>query len=147
MTQRAHRTMTQRTAGAPPATARVRRERQAPAAAEIPLARVLAGLLFLAGVALASLPQARAVSATFGWVPLWLLLVPASAWLALRLRPARYGPDAARAYGTGAALRSTRAPQRAYVRGNTQALPAMTTTRRPRAPRISRATGTAPAPL
>lgn len=41
--------------------------------------QVLLGLLFLAGVALLSLPAARGVSATFGWMPLWLLGLPGMA--------------------------------------------------------------------
>lgn len=45
--------------------------------------RLVMALTFLAAVAMASLPQARAASATFGWLPLWLAALPASAWLAL----------------------------------------------------------------
>lgn len=47
------------------------------------LARVLLALLFLAAVAMVSLPQARSASTTFGWLPLWLAGLPATAWLAL----------------------------------------------------------------
>jgi len=50
------------------------------------LARLLLGTLCVAAVAVLSLPQARAVSAVFGWTPLWLLAAPSSAWLALQLR-------------------------------------------------------------
>jgi len=46
-------------------------------------ARAMLALMFLAAVAMLSLPQARAVSATFGWLPLWLAGLPAIAWLAL----------------------------------------------------------------
>lgn len=46
-------------------------------------ARVVLALVFLAAVAMLSLPQARAASATFGWLPLWLAGLPATAWLAL----------------------------------------------------------------
>lgn len=46
-------------------------------------ARVVAALVFLAAMAMLSLPQARAASATFGWLPLWLPGLPATAWLAL----------------------------------------------------------------
>ena len=46
-------------------------------------ARVLLALMFLAVVAMLSLPQARAASASFGWMPLWLFGLPATAWLAL----------------------------------------------------------------
>jgi hypothetical protein len=44
---------------------------------------VLLAAMFLAVVAMLSLPQARAASATFGWLPLWLVGLPATAWLAL----------------------------------------------------------------
>lgn len=44
--------------------------------------RAVLALAFLGAVALASLPQARA-SAAFGSLPLWLAVLPASAWLAL----------------------------------------------------------------
>ena len=46
-------------------------------------ARVLLALMFLAVVAMLSLPQARVASASFGWMPLWLFGLPATAWLAL----------------------------------------------------------------
>jgi hypothetical protein len=46
-------------------------------------ARVVLALMFLAAVAMLSLPQARAASATFGVLPLWLAGLPATAWLAL----------------------------------------------------------------
>jgi len=46
--------------------------------------RVLLALMFLGLVAMLSLPQARAASATFGWMPLWLLALPLSAWLGLQ---------------------------------------------------------------
>lgn len=45
--------------------------------------RAVLAMLFLAAVALLSLPQARGASAAFGWLPLWLLGLPATAWLAL----------------------------------------------------------------
>lgn len=50
------------------------------------LARILLGVLCIAVVAVLSLPQARAASVAFGWMPLWLLATPLSAWLALQLR-------------------------------------------------------------
>lgn len=64
-----------------------------PAGAAAPdwAARALVAALFLAAVAVLSLPQARHASPAFGWVPLWLLGLPATAWLALRL--ARRRPD------------------------------------------------------
>lgn len=46
-------------------------------------ARLLLAAMFLAAVAMLSLPQARVASAVFGWPPLWLAGLPASAWLAL----------------------------------------------------------------
>lgn len=48
-------------------------------------ARVVLAALFLAVMAMLSLPPARAASATFGWLPLWLAGLPATAWLALAL--------------------------------------------------------------
>lgn len=59
--------------------------RPAPRAATGPdwPARVLLALMFLAVVAMLSLPQASAASASFGWMPLWLLGLPGTAWLAL----------------------------------------------------------------
>ncbi|QDW66949.1 hypothetical protein [Luteimonas granuli] len=46
-------------------------------------ARVVLAAMFLAVVAMLSLPQARGASAVLGWLPLWLAGLPASAWLAL----------------------------------------------------------------
>jgi hypothetical protein len=51
-----------------------------------PVAQCVLGALFVAAVVVLSLPQARAASAGFGWVPFWLLALPASAWLALQAR-------------------------------------------------------------
>ena len=45
--------------------------------------RAVLAFAILAGVALLSLPGARAASATFGWLPLWLAGLPATAALAL----------------------------------------------------------------
>lgn len=45
----------------------------------------LAGVGGVAILAMLSLPGARSVSHTFGWMPLWLLALPAVAWLALWL--------------------------------------------------------------
>lgn len=56
----------------------------------------LLGLLFLALVALSSLPAARAASPVFGWTPLWLLGLPAAALAtAFALRLMRRHPSAA----------------------------------------------------
>ncbi len=63
------------------------------AATTSPLARAMFSLLLLAAIAVLSLPPARAVSDSFGWVPFWLLALPASAWLALQL-PRRGVPKA-----------------------------------------------------
>lgn len=55
-----------------------------------PIEQVLFALLFLAGVLMLSLPGARAVSAGFGWTPLWLLALPsASLAVAFALRRLR----------------------------------------------------------
>lgn len=45
--------------------------------------RVVQAALFLGVVAVLSLAPARAASGPLGLVPVWLLLLPASAWLAL----------------------------------------------------------------
>lgn len=56
----------------------------------------LLGLLFLALVALSSLPAARAASPVFGWTPLWLPGLPAVALAtAFALRWSRRHPHAA----------------------------------------------------
>ena len=72
-----HRSLSARRRPAMPRAAR------APAAS--PLAQAMLGLLLLAAITVLSLPEARAVSASLGWVPFWLLALPASAWLALQL--------------------------------------------------------------
>lgn len=48
------------------------------------LAPVILGALFIAAVAVLSLPQARGVSEAFGWMPLWLFALPLAAWLGLQ---------------------------------------------------------------
>ena len=48
-------------------------------------ARLVLAAAFLAAVAMLSLPQARGASPDFGLLPLWLALLPATAWLALAL--------------------------------------------------------------
>jgi hypothetical protein len=73
-----------------------------------PVAHCLLGALFLAAVMLLSLPQARAVSADFGWVPFWLLALPASAWLALQAQ--RLLTPGARTPASAAARRRSLAP-------------------------------------
>lgn len=47
--------------------------------------QVLLGLLFLAGVAILSLPAARSVSGIFGAMPLWLLGLPGASLAAVYL--------------------------------------------------------------
>jgi len=44
------------------------------------LEQALLGAIALALVAMLSLPAARGVSDTFGWLPFWLLASPLSAW-------------------------------------------------------------------
>lgn len=67
--------------------ATVRPPRARPAAASAAAAdclpRVLLGLAFLGAMAVVSLPGAATASASFGWLPLWLPGLPATAWLAL----------------------------------------------------------------
>src|SRR3546814_16039274 len=64
-----------------------------------PLATWLLGALFLGVVAMLSLPAARADSAAFGWMPLWLLGMPLASLAALAAarfhlrRPRRRMPD------------------------------------------------------
>lgn len=56
------------------------------------LEQALLGAIALALVAMLSLPAARGVSDTFGWLPFWLLALPLSAWgvaRALRQRSQR----------------------------------------------------------
>ena len=48
------------------------------------LEQALLGATALALVALLSLPAARGVSETFGWLPFWLLALPLSAWAVAR---------------------------------------------------------------
>ena len=45
--------------------------------------RAVLALAFLAAGAMLSLPDARTASAMFGWLPLWLAGLPATAGLAL----------------------------------------------------------------
>lgn len=47
---------------------------------------LLTGALCLGGVALLSFPGLRSGATAFGWAPLWLLGLPACAWLTLVLR-------------------------------------------------------------
>lgn len=54
--------------------------------------RAVQATLFLGVVAVLSLAPARAASGGFGMVPFWLVLLPASAWLALAVARRRGGP-------------------------------------------------------
>ncbi|NOT87607.1 MAG: hypothetical protein HOP03_05440 [Lysobacter sp.] len=49
------------------------------------LEQCLLGAVALAWVALLSLPAARGVSETFGWLPFWMLSLPLSAWAVARV--------------------------------------------------------------
>lgn len=63
------------------------RARTAADAQATPLAeQLLLASLALAVLALLIFPAARGVSEALGWLPLWLLGLPGSAWAALRLR-------------------------------------------------------------
>ncbi len=90
--------------------------RPAPSAASSMLAGV-PGLALAAGFALvATVPAARAFSETFGWMPLWLLGMPASACLLRYLRGRREAAaDASRARAE--AVRPRRAAVAASRRG------------------------------
>ncbi len=61
--------------------------------------QAMLGLAVLALVALVSLPAAHGASATFGWLPFWLLALPLSAWTTARLLRlhATVGPTQAQA--------------------------------------------------
>lgn len=48
------------------------------------LEHCLLGAAALALVALLSLPAARGVSDTFGWLPFWMLALPLTAWAVAR---------------------------------------------------------------
>ena len=53
--------------------------------------QALLGALALGLLAMLSFPAARSVGASFGWLPFWLVVLPASAWFTawrLRLREA-----------------------------------------------------------
>ncbi|TWT22642.1 hypothetical protein FQY83_06400 [Luteimonas marina] len=86
------------------------------------LEHLLLGALFLGAIAMLSLPAARGASATLGWMPLWLLGLPAASLataFALRLsrRVAMQAPSSAprrrRPATFAATRRRTGAPRRA----------------------------------
>jgi hypothetical protein len=81
--------------------------------------RIALALVMLAAVAMLSFPAARGVSESFGWLPLWLLGLPLSAWVAARWRrwhaPAEATWPQARVYRLAAArdarMKRTAMPQ------------------------------------
>ena len=84
--------------------------RPAPSAASSMLAGV-PGLALAAGFALvATVPAARAFSETFGWMPLWLLGMPASACLVACLQRARAMASSTLARESAGVARTRRAP-------------------------------------
>ena len=56
---------------------------QAPAAIDPRLERALRRIVLVGLLAVLALPAARGSSALLGWLPLWLLAMPLSAWWAL----------------------------------------------------------------
>lgn len=48
------------------------------------LEQALLGAAALAAIAMLSLPAARGVSETFGWLPFWMLALPLTAWAVAR---------------------------------------------------------------
>ena len=84
--------------------------RPAPSAASSMLAGV-PGLALAAGFALvATVPAARGFSETFGWMPLWLLGMPASACLVACLQRARAMASSTLARESAGVARTRRAP-------------------------------------
>lgn len=77
----------------------------------------LLGLLAVGAVVLLSFPAARSGSSALGWPPLWLLGLPASAWLTHQLLGLSHRREAVAAAGPrrrrpGLALQATRRPTR-----------------------------------
>lgn len=69
------------------------------------------GLAFAAGIALvATVPAARGFSDLFGWMPLWLVGMPASACLVAYLQRARAMASSTLAHESAGAARTRRAP-------------------------------------
>lgn len=64
---------------------------QRPSSSVSLLEQSLLGAVALALVAMLSLPAARGVSDSFGWLPFWLLALPLSAWMTARVL--RYRDD------------------------------------------------------
>jgi predicted permease len=65
---------------------------QRPSSSMSLLEQSLLGAAVLALVAMLSLPAARGVSDSFGWLPFWLLALPLSAWMAARILRYRTDP-------------------------------------------------------
>lgn len=57
---------------------------QRPSSSASLLEQSLLGAIALALVAMLSLPAARGVSDSIGWLPFWLLALPLSAWMTAR---------------------------------------------------------------
>lgn len=76
------------------------------------------GLVLAVGIALvATVPAARGFSDTFGWMPLWLLGMPASACLVACLQRARAVASSTLARESAGAARARRAPATMARRG------------------------------
>lgn len=96
------------------------RDAQSPFPSHRLLRQGLAGLVFLALVAVVSLPAARAAG-PIGWLPLWLLATPLAALAALRLADLRANQTGRRGEPVAAAAvrrraRSAPARRRGAVR-------------------------------
>jgi hypothetical protein len=57
----------------------------------------LLGTVALAGLAMLTFPAARGVDETFGWLPLWLSVLPLGAWAMARTLRLRHATRTARA--------------------------------------------------
>ena len=57
---------------------------QRPSSSESLLEQSLLGAVVVALIVMLSLPAARGVSESFGWLPFWLLALPLSAWMTVR---------------------------------------------------------------
>lgn len=88
----------QRASSLPRTQARVDVARRSRAAVGLPdvrapthrlLSRLLVAALFVAAVAVLSLPAARTTSLLLGWMPLWLLGMPLTSVVALRVSRSR----------------------------------------------------------
>ncbi len=92
------------------------------------LEQSLLGIAVVGSIAMLSLPAARSIGETFGWMPFWLLALPLSAWLALRLSRLRRMRDVAAeviAYNTVHRFerRTLRAPAQRHVQAKYRQIP------------------------